>query len=72
MKVFVCLRLVKCVRGKGLFANPTGAVEFHGTHGCIPHVVASREPSADSVGVFLDDFPRVISVSRYRLAQVSS
>jgi hypothetical protein len=66
------MRLVKCVRGKGLFANPTGGVEFQPTWGCVPLVVAGDAPSADCLGVFISDFPRVVSVGRYRIAQRDS
>ncbi len=63
------MRMVRCIKGKGVFANPTGNIEFSAAWGCVPHVTAAVEPSEDCLGIFFAFYPEVRSVSRYRFVQ---
>lgn len=63
-------QLVKCVRGKGIYAYATGEIE-HGDeiNGDIPIVTASHKLDLSTLfGVFPCEHPRVISKPRYRFA----
>ena len=61
--------IAKVIRGKGLFAKPTGEYEKSEQWGMIPIVEAVKTIPPDCIGVFTLDFPRVISVPRYRIVR---
>lgn len=65
------LRVVKCVRGKGRWVYATGESEPQpGVSRGVPIVTASERlllgRDSELVGVFVADFPRIVSVPRYR------